>query len=151
MQFILDHWPLLIVISPPTGYDAATIRAMNDGYERIWEKGERYALVSHSPPSAEAATGARSRKLIAEWANSPRVRRMSKEMCVGSATIVRSALARGSLTALLWLWSPSSPHHVAASPEEAVDWCLGQLANAKVPLQAPAADVRRAALALMRA
>lgn len=146
MQFIEDYLPLLVVIGPPNGYDPSIIERMNDAYERLWKQGKRYSLLSYTPRKA-AQTGAHGRKLIAEWANRPRVRAMSKELCVGSATVVQSALERGAITALLWLWTPASPHHLAASAEDGLDYCIRQLEAAELPLGMPAAELRRTVLA----
>jgi len=144
----LDLWPLILVTNPRR-FDEAVIRAMNDEYERIWERGERYAIVSHVERTTEPTT-AGGRRLLAEWAGRPRVRRMSRELCVGTATVVPNPIARGGLTALLWLWTPPSPHQAVATTEEAVDWCLARIDEAGLALPKPAAEVRRAALSMIR-
>ncbi len=115
------------------GFDEESIREMDAEYERLWARREKYAVISHSPKNAQA-TGARGRKLIADWANRPRVRDMSKAYCIGSATTVENTIARGALTAVLWLWTPAAPHQVASTPEEAVDWCIAQLGKTGVPI-----------------
>lgn len=148
-RFIEDHFPLLIVISPRGGYDEAAIREMDAWYEQLWARGARYALISASPRDAEA-TSARGRKLIAEWANRPRVRRMSREHCVGSATIVEGTVARGALTALMWLWTPASPHKAVATPEEALAWCLEHIRSAGLELPEPEEKLRKRAIATLR-
>ena len=141
MEFVEDFFPLLLAIGPAT-WTEATVSDMGAQYERYFRRGERYALVS----GGGGTISARERGAIGKWADSPRVRQKSRELCVGSATITRSALARGALTALLWIWKPASPHHIAATPEEAVDWCLLRLAEAKLALPAPSERVRREAI-----
>jgi hypothetical protein len=54
------------------------------------------------------------------------------------------------MTALLWLWQPSSPHHIASSPEEALDWCIRRLEEAKVPIPQTPAGLRRGVLPVLR-
>jgi hypothetical protein len=150
VRFVEDLFPLLIVVSPDTGYDESTIALMSTGYERLWARGERYALVSTSSSRANPVT-ARGRRLIVDWANSPRVRTMSAKYCVGSATVVPNALARGALTAILWLWTPATPHEAVSTPEDGVDFCLKKLAETGVKLSRPAPRVRESALELLRA
>ena len=65
---------------------------------------------------------ARARKRIADWADAPRVRELSKKLCVASATVVAGPISRGALTAIMWLWKPASPHKAVANPSEAIDY-----------------------------
>jgi hypothetical protein len=145
--FVDDYFPLLLCIGPKH-FDEAAVAEMAAGYERYFVRGDRYSLITCSP--RDAVTDARGRKMIVDWANSPRVRQKSRELCVGSSTVVPNALARGALTALLWLWKPSSPHHVVASSEEGIDWCLARIAEARLVLPGSSADVRRDALRRVR-
>ena len=148
VQFIDDYFPLIVCVSP-IRYDDVELRRMFDGYRRYFERGERYALITHTPRDAEAAT-ARARKAIVDWANSPDVRRQSSKLCVGSATVVPNALARGAMTAILWLWKPASPHHMAATTEEGVDWALQQLVDAGIALPQPRERLRETVLSRLR-
>ena len=144
VQFIDDYFPLVVCVSP-TRYDDVELRRLFDGYRRYFERGERYALITHPPKNAEAAS-ARARKVIVDWANSPDVRRQSGALCVGSATLVPNALARGAMTAMLWLWKPASPHHLAATTDECVDWALQKLVDAGIALPQPRERLREAVL-----
>jgi hypothetical protein len=139
VQFIDDFFPLVVFVTP-LRWDDGSIDQMNAGYERYFQRKERYAILSHSPKGAE--TSSRDRKRITDWANSPRVRDMSSRYCVGTATIVPNALARGALTAILWVWQPTTPLHMVATPDEGLDWCLRKLADARVPMKEPPASVR---------
>jgi hypothetical protein len=142
IRFVEDYWPLLLSVGPRV-WDERTVADMAAGYERYFERGERYALISGSP--RESSIGARERKLITDWTNLPRVRERSGALCVGSATIVRNALSRGALTAILWIWKPASPHLAAATSDEAIDYCLGQLSSAGVRLNGAPESIRRGA------
>src|SRR5690606_35921348 len=102
-------------------------------YARLFRRGKRYAVLSCSPIDAKA-TNAHGRKLIVDWAQSKEVRENSAKLCVGSATVVPSALARGALTAILWVWSPAAPHHPCGTVEEGLDWCLQRLRAGHVAL-----------------
>ncbi|MFO0682654.1 MAG: hypothetical protein U0234_11410 [Sandaracinus sp.] len=125
VELFEDHRPLVVVVSPAV-VTAATIDAMASAYERLFQRGRRYASISVSRRGG-ATVGARERRAIAEWANSPRVREMSKELCVGSSTIVEGALQRAALTAIQWFWTPIAPHRAVATAAEAVDFCHERL------------------------
>jgi hypothetical protein len=147
--FIEDLFPLVISIGPLGGFDERQVRLMDEYYESLWKRGERYAIVSHSPKAADA-TGARGRRLIVDWANSPRVKAMSRKYCVGSTTVVPNAVARGALTAILWLWSPSSPHQACSTPEEAIDWSVARLVEAGISMPHDAATMSRLARKIVK-
>lgn len=145
--FVDDEFPLVVCISPRR-HDERAVRLLAEGYERYFTRGKKYALITATPRDA-ITMGARERKAIADWAGSPRVRQKSSELCVGSATLVKDNLAKGALTAILWLWKPASPHHVATTPEEAVDWCIAQLQAAGVPMPSNPSEMRRRTLRLL--
>ncbi|AKF09731.1 hypothetical protein [Sandaracinus amylolyticus] len=148
VQFIDEFFPLVVCVSP-TRYDDVELQRMYDGYRRYFERGKRYALVTHTREGAEPASP-RARKAIVDWANRPEVRANSAKLCVGSSTVVANALARGAMTAMLWLWKPASPHHLAATIDEAIDWSIDQLVAAGVALPQPREKLRAAVLAKLR-
>lgn len=139
--FIEDFFPLILALGPAK-WTEATVSHMAVAYEGYFRRGERYALIS----GGGGDISARERRALGQWADSPRVREMSRELCVGSATITRSAIARGALTALLWVWKPASPHHVSATSADAVDWCLQRMSDTQLRLPAPRDVVRREAI-----
>jgi len=142
VQFHDNLWPLLITMGPAT-WTERNVAEMAEGFERYFLRGERYALISASP--RDSVMAARERKLVTDWTNTARVRDRSRELCVGSATIVRSALARGALTAMMWIWKPASPHLAVANTEEALDFTLAQLAAASISLELSPNLMRREA------
>jgi hypothetical protein len=136
-----DFFPLILAIGPAR-WTEATVSHMAVAYEGYFRRGERYALIS----GGGGDISARERRALGQWADSPRVREKSRELCVGSATITRSAIARGALTALLWVWKPASPHHVSATSEDAVDWCLQRISDTQLRLPRSRDLVRREAI-----
>ena len=132
MEFYEGSWPLLVSLGPKV-YDRAAIELMQASFERYFLRGERYALVTVSPRGS-TPPGAHERRAIAEWANSPRVRDYSKRLCVGSGTVVENALMRGALTAMMWIWTPVSPHKAVSTTDEAIDFALEKLKAANIPL-----------------
>jgi hypothetical protein len=124
-EFIETFFPLILHVGPQR-YDDEQLQAMWDGWARYFERGQRYALVSLTRRDAESPP-ARVRKAMADWASSPAVREKSKALCVASATVVSSAMARGALTALMWLWKPAMPHSAVGTVAEALAFCLPRL------------------------
>ena len=148
MNFMEETWPLLVVeMSKAMNEDA--LNELRSGFERYFARGERYSLLSVTPRGA-ATPSAKERKAIADWTNSPRVRQFSKELCVGSAAVVTNPLARGAITAMLWLWTPASPFKVVASIEEGLDYCFSQSAKAGLKLPRELAVIRKEILARLQ-
>jgi hypothetical protein len=142
VQFNDSLWPLLITMGPQS-WTERNVAEMAEGFDRYFSRGERYALISASP--RDSVMAAKERKLVTDWSNTPRVRDRSRELCVGSATIARSALARGALTAIMWIWKPAAPHLAVANTDEAVDYALAQLAAAGIALELSPTVMRREA------
>ena len=135
LRFVDDAFPLIIAISDPV-YGAEEVRAMAEGFERYFLRGERYAVLSVSPRNAPMP-GQRERELIAKWANHPRVRDFSKRLCVGSATVAANPLARATLTVILAVFKPAAPHEVVSTPEKGLDYCLKRIQEEGLPLTKP--------------
>jgi len=141
-------FPLVATISPHT-WDDAAVRKLVETYDALFDRGARFAVISHTPKGA-AMPGARERKMITAWTNSPRVVKLSSQLCVGSATVLPNALARGALTAMLWVWQPSSPMKSVATPDEGFDWCWEQMRTAGLPMPGEREVVREQMLVALR-
>ena len=139
MKFVEITFPLLVAISEKA-YTPREFDEMVLGYERYFQRGERYALITWTPDGGELP-GALARKRIADWANEPRVREMSARLCVGSSAVVPSAASRAAMTALLWFWKPASPLKLCATPTQAIDWCLDRLLAEGLSVRHPRAEV----------
>ena len=135
VEFIEEAFPLVVCVMP-AAMSPGMVDAMATGFERMFQKGERYALISCNRRGT-ASMLAKERRLIADWANQPRVRELSSKLCVGSATIVESPIQRAALTAILWFWTPASPHQAAGNAVEAVDYCAGRLEAAGMKAAMP--------------
>lgn len=147
LRFVDDAFPLIITISNPV-YDANEVRAMSEGFERYFSRGERYAVLSVSPRNAPMP-GPRERELIATWANHPRVKDFSKRLCVGSATVAANPLARATLTVILAIFKPSAPHEVVSTPEKGLDYCLKRIQEERLTLSKPIDLIRYEMRALL--
>ena len=141
-RFVLvgDYFPILLSVSP-VQYSDNTVRQMAEAFEEYFIRGTRYVVISVSPNRAQPPD-ARQRKLVTDWISSPRVMSYSARLCLGSANIVPSALARGLHTALLWAWNPPFPIKPVAGAREALDYALSALGKAGVPLPPGGAALR---------
>jgi hypothetical protein len=134
--------PLLVCILPD-GFDAEHVQEMAQGYEKYFAAAKKYALITHTE-GVTRGTFAKERRLIGDWASQPRIRDLSRRLCVASTAIVASGYERAILTAILWFWKPPSPFQVSATADEAINFCLAALEGAGIPLPAPAPEVRAA-------
>src|SRR5690349_19932835 len=132
MRIVDFAFPLVATISPMK-WDEGAVRKMAEAYDGFFDRGSPFAVITHTPDGA-GMPGARERKMITAWTNTPRVKEMSAKLCVGSATVLSNPLMRGALTAMLWVWTPTSPMKSVATPEEAFEWCWEQMRQAGMPL-----------------
>lgn len=146
--FIEEAFPLIVTVNDRR-FDDAEARSMADGYRKYFTRGDRYAVLSVSPRDAEPV-GPKARKAVAEWLRRKDVQQYSRTLCVGAASVLESALSRGALTALMWLWTPPMPLRPCATVDEGLDYCLGRLEAEGVPLRRSAAEVRRDTLDRLR-
>jgi hypothetical protein len=139
-RFVDEYFPLLVGMSP-RHMDEASVQSLIDGFEEYFRRGERYAFIAHT--TGFDVPGARERKRLAEWSNSPEVRKLSSKLCVGSAVVVPNTLTRGALTAILWLWNPPLPLTSVATLELGCEWCFDRLDATGLVLPASRFEVRK--------
>lgn len=132
MRFIESTYPVIILLGDRP-VDELEIRTMDGHFRRYFDAGKRYAILTATPPNTNYLD-AKGRKLIADWANQPHVREHSKKLCVGTATVITSALARGVYTALMWIWTPNTPVKPVSSVTEGIDYCFERLRAEKIAL-----------------
>jgi hypothetical protein len=146
--FIEDAFPLIVTVNARR-FDEIEARSMADGYQRYFTRNQRYAVLSVSPRDAEPV-GAKARKAVAEWVGGPDVQQYARALCVGAASVVEGAIARGALTALLWLWTPPMPLRPCATLDEGLDYCFDRLAAEGVSLPRPQDEIRRETMERLR-
>lgn len=107
------------------------------GYEAILAKIDELVIAPKRPYVMITDTrgiteipGADVRKLTSEWME----KNARGHTSLGSATIVKSAVVRGALTALYWLFEPPSPQAVVSDWAEAHAWALAKFDAAGVTL-----------------
>jgi hypothetical protein len=140
VKFIDNAYPVIVLVGDRM-IDEAEIRTLDEHFRRYFLAGKRYAILTAQPPDKNYMD-AKGRKLIAEWADQPDVREYSKKLCVGTASLITSAIARGVFTALTWIWTPPTPVRLVGSVTEGLDYCLERLRAENVPLAEAEAVVR---------
>jgi hypothetical protein len=140
VTLILD-WKPLVVLVTPAHLTEASVKAMNDEFVRFYAQNERYALITVPTPGAPTPN-AQERKLVGEWASSETIQTNSGRLCVASGVVFTSTLARGALTAILWLWRPAFPIEFFGSVEPALDFCIKGGLKAGLPLPKDAAKLK---------
>lgn len=125
MRFLVEGFPLIVTVSAPV-WDAAEVQALIDGFEPYLRGTSRYAVLSVSPPGGKTP-GPSERKALTAWTGHPRVRDAIRRLCVGSATVVPSALERAALTIIWALDRPPCPSEATSTVERGLDYCLSRL------------------------
>jgi hypothetical protein len=141
VRIIEDCFPLVLCLHPRK-LDEQWLTDMAAGYDRLFQRAKRYALLIHTPDGV-AMPGGRERKRLVDWANEPTVRKKSRELCVGSAIVLPNALARGALTAITWFYEPPAPMEPVPSIPAGLEWCFQRLDAEKVAIDMPRDRVRR--------
>jgi hypothetical protein len=113
VRFFDGSFPLVVTVTDKN-FDASEVRLMAEGFERYFERGERYAVLAVAPRNVPAP-GPLERTLIGEWANHPRVRDFSRRLCVGTATVLGSPLTRVAFSVIMAFGKPPSPVEAVAT------------------------------------
>jgi hypothetical protein len=141
-------WPFVISVVPPEANAEfferyfVKMRAIA-GREQQWVHLVDIRQVVRLPD-------AKVRNLLAE--NSKVLDPLSKKYNLGTATLMKSTLARGVLTAIHWINPPVYPWAVVGTPEEGVEYLRGCLLKAglSVPAQMSATLVELVAQRVRR-
>lgn len=132
-MLVIESWAPLLICIRQGHRDPDEVAQLAAGFQHHFARRQRYAVLNVSALTATASS-ARDRLRIAEWANREEVRRASRELCVGSATVVARAWERQTLTALQWLWTPAAPHQPVTTVRLGLAYCITALTAAQVPL-----------------
>ena len=116
--------------------------ALDVAFRQVFARKERFTVITDTTPLVTMPS-AMERKAITDWAARPDHLELQKRFNLGSSTIIKNTLVRGTLQALYWVWTPGSAQHVARDFDESWAWCIEQLATAKVALPEPAAELKR--------
>lgn len=132
MEIDDSAWPLVIATCPSVP-KVESIDALERYFVTCFHRRESFAMITDTRP-VHQLPDAKWRQRLAAWMNEPGFREKNGRYNVGAATIISSAPVRATLTAINWLWKPPSPQRYTRDMSESVDWCVGQLRAARVPL-----------------
>jgi hypothetical protein len=127
-RLFLDYQPVFILTLGANGTrdDYAGLLAAVDRH--VIATREPYIILTDTRGSASAPS-ADVRRLISDWMKKNDLGNTS----LGSVTIISSAVIRGALTALYWLFEPKSPQAIVGTWDEARDWSVEKLRAARIP------------------
>lgn len=125
----------------PLTYDKESVQKLIAGYEQMFDREQKYALLTVMPVGGETPD-ARTRKLIADWASLPRSSRLTARLCVGAATLLTNPIFRGALTAMYWLYKPPCPQRASPNLEDALTWLTERCVAEKVSMPLTGATLR---------
>lgn len=123
-------WPLLMITFHGAPGDR-DYQHMYEGLERCMRRREPYVVISDLRRITQVAD-ARRRQEIAEW--SKRMEERHGSLGLASIVIVKSALVKGSLTALQWLIGKKDKDIFTTSLSEALQVAKEALERAQLPL-----------------
>lgn len=136
MLVLEDYLPLVVCVSG-SSFDATELKVMMDGFERVFARGERYAVLFVPQPGVRIP-GPQERQALAAWANHPRVVEISKRLCVGTAAIVANPLFRVALSAIVSFQPLHSRVYPVSTLDRGLEQCFEWLESQRVPLGKPA-------------
>jgi hypothetical protein len=137
-RFDKSQWPIVVVV-----HDSAHTDEDFDQYlrelEALLESGERYAYVEVMPASMELPPFPRIKRFIS-WYRAHRAE--STRWCVGAASVIPNAAARGAATFFTQVTGTAPLHYFARDLQDALDWARARLAS-KAPPAAQGGRVAR--------
>lgn len=129
IDFDATYFPLVQITNHEGTTDAEYV-ALCARLDALLDKGQRF--VSLVDATGLAMPSASQRRIIADWL--PEAKPRLQQQSLGSALVMRSALQRGSITALNWVVRPYVPMAAFEARPEALAWCKDQLEKAGLPL-----------------
>lgn len=118
-EFLEESWPLLVVRWPHAEQSDEVMRAAFEKMASYTARKERYCILHDARSSP--TLGAKHRRMGAEIGK--RDAHLSERYCAGTALVFDSAIIRGAITAVNWLFSPPYPQKTFSTVEEARAWC----------------------------
>lgn len=119
-----SRWPLVVTRWPASLTDEE-LDAFLAEVVALHRRGEPFAHIIDGRFAAAASFAPRVRARAQQTLDG--IRDLGAQLVRGEAYVITSALARGAITALTWIYPPSWPREVFATFSEAEDWALAQL------------------------
>jgi hypothetical protein len=141
---ITSSWPVVVIVGP-AHWEAGWVQDLDKQMGALFARRERFAIITDTRPIT-SVPGAAERKPLTEWLRRPEHLRNQARWNVGSATLMTSAVMRGALQAIYWVWTPASPQMAAKDLDEAWNWCVELLQKEQIAFPQPPSDLRELAL-----
>jgi hypothetical protein len=139
---LLDSmFPFLVLVMGERA-DEAEVRSMDAAFRSLFARGQRYVLLN-VPSKNQTSVAAKERKMITDWANQPHVQEGVSRCCAASSIVMTSAVARGALTAILWVWRPPVHLEIVADVPSGIGYLVDAARKADLPLPGTAEDLYR--------
>lgn len=120
VQVRLERWPLVVIV---VGEELSRreLPELEREIDAVYLRNERFAtLVDCS--AVRSMPDASTRKRLAEWQNETRGK--IARLNVLSATVIDSAVVRGAMTAMNWIFQPPNRQVTVATFAEALEACV---------------------------
>lgn len=141
---ITSTWPIVIIVGP-SRWEPGWVEDLDRQLSALFARHERFAIVTDTRPIT-SVPGAAERKPLTEWLRRPDHLLKQARWNVGSATVMTSALVRGALQAIYWVWTPPSPQLAAKDFDEGWHWCVELLQKEQIAFPMPPSELRQLAL-----
>ncbi len=119
----ISNWPVMVLTPTDNVTDQSIQDFMITFFEVVKSKDERYALVVDLREKTNMSY--RQRKLMTTELN--KNKDFAEQYNAGTALIVNSAVVRGIMMSVFWLFSPKHPTDVFKTMEGAFSWATARL------------------------
>jgi hypothetical protein len=123
-------WPLFVTIAPAR-FDADDIHAYIADVSALYGRKERFATLVDTT-AIEDLPGAAARRALADWQNATIDQIKAYNVC--TATVLSSALVRGAMTAMHWLFRPPNEQVAVPTIHAGFELCVDRLVKDQQPL-----------------
>jgi hypothetical protein len=119
----ISHWPVVIISPTFHVTDQSIVDFMGSYFEFLESKKERYAVVMDLTQRTNMTKS--QRKILIDGMN--KRKEFTRQYSAGTAVVFSSAVIRGILMSLFWLFEPNYPMEICNTIEEALSWCQDQI------------------------
>jgi hypothetical protein len=119
----ISQWPVAIISPTSNVTDQSIQDFMGNYFELLKSKKERYAAVMDLTQCTNMTKS--QRKTLIDGMN--RHKEFTSQYSAGTAVVFSSAVIRGILMSIFWLFEPNYPTEICKTIEDAISWCRNQL------------------------
>ena len=123
----------IVFLTCPSELTSAFLTDFEQSYERLFARRAKFVVVCDLRMIAKVPD-ALMRKRLSDILNRPDFKAQQERYQVGSANVIASAAVRAALTALLWVWQPTSPMYAPRDHHDAIEWSISRLREVGVTI-----------------